>query len=124
MPSWSGVGKASPVSTTTSRPSYSRTVMFLPISPRPPRGRTRSVLLKSDLAQQTLALEHRADGRGLVLVALDQWKAAAADGDAEQVHAGLDRHRQRRDRERVENVHDLLLKRRPIGGLVDHPAHL
>src|SRR5436853_494238 len=31
-----------PVSTTTMLPSYSTTVMFLPISPSPPSGRTRS----------------------------------------------------------------------------------
>src|SRR2546423_4873724 len=36
------VGNISPVSTTTIRPSYSTTVMFLPISPSPPSGRTRS----------------------------------------------------------------------------------
>src|SRR6266581_4516000 len=42
MPTISGVGKRSPTSTTTIRPSYSTTVMFLPISPSPPRGSTRS----------------------------------------------------------------------------------
>src|ERR1700744_5565961 len=45
MPCISAVGNIRPVSTTTMRPSYSMTVMFLPISPRPPRGSTRRVLL-------------------------------------------------------------------------------
>src|SRR3954449_11973207 len=40
MPIMSAVGKRSPTSTTTMRPSYSTTVMFLPISPSPPSGRT------------------------------------------------------------------------------------
>src|SRR5436305_4878094 len=39
------VGNRSPVSTTTIRPSYSTTVMFLPISPTPPSGRTRRGLV-------------------------------------------------------------------------------
>ena len=45
MPSISAVGKRRPTSTTTMRPSYSTTVMFLPISPSPPSGRTRRVPL-------------------------------------------------------------------------------
>ena len=45
MPCISAVGNINPVSTITMRPSYSTTVMFLPISPRPPRGSTRRVLL-------------------------------------------------------------------------------
>ena len=45
MPIMSAVGKRRPQSTTTIRPSYSTTVMFLPISPTPPSGRTRSVPL-------------------------------------------------------------------------------
>ena len=43
MPIISAVGKRRPQSTTTIRPSYSTTVMFLPISPTPPSGRTRSL---------------------------------------------------------------------------------
>ena len=42
MPSISGVGNLRPVSTTTILPSYSTTVMFLPISPSPPSGMMRS----------------------------------------------------------------------------------
>src|SRR6476661_8557776 len=86
MPSWSGVGNARPVSTTIIRPSYSRTVMFLPISPNPPRGRTRSVPLKPRSATRDV--------------------------------------RERRDRERVHDVHDVLLDRAAVLGLVDDPAHL
>jgi hypothetical protein len=37
------VGNRTPQSITTIRPSYSITDMFLPISPSPPSGRTRSV---------------------------------------------------------------------------------
>ncbi len=43
MPSISAVGNISPVSTTTILPPYSITVMFLPISPKPPSGNTRSL---------------------------------------------------------------------------------
>ncbi len=42
MPSISAVGNITPVSTITIRPSISTAVMFLPISPSPPRGRIRS----------------------------------------------------------------------------------
>src|SRR5258707_332837 len=110
---------------TTMRPSYSSTVMFLPISPSPPRGSTRRTPLtsSSNLAQQALPLEHRANGRDLVLVAVHQRQAAAADVHAEQVQAGLDAHRQRRDRERAEDVLDLRVDGRAALGLVDHPAH-
>src|SRR3954469_17416982 len=73
IPSWSGVGNISPVSTTTIAPSYSTTVMFLPISPRPPSGSTRRVpLMRSNRAQEPVALEHRADLRLLVLARLDE----------------------------------------------------
>src|SRR6202008_296895 len=69
------VGKRSPVSTTTIRPSYSTTVMFLPISPRPPSGRTRSVSVAPDCLQQTVAFEHRADPVELGVVELDVGQA-------------------------------------------------
>ena len=45
MPSWSGTRNRRPVSTTTIRPPYSTTVMFLPIT-RPPSGRMRSMAAK------------------------------------------------------------------------------
>src|SRR6476620_2685986 len=45
IPRISPVGNISPVRTTTIRPSCSTTVMFFPISPRPPRGRILSGLL-------------------------------------------------------------------------------
>src|SRR2546423_11114964 len=69
IPSWSGVGNISPVSTTTIAPPYSTTVMFLPISPRPPSGRTRRTpLTSSNRAEEPVPLEHRAD-LGLLLLA-------------------------------------------------------
>jgi hypothetical protein len=76
MPSWSGAGKRRPVSTTTMRPSYSITSMFLPISPRPPSGRTRRVALKTagpmggsslDALEEAVCLQCRADLALLVL---------------------------------------------------------
>src|SRR3954447_10371205 len=67
IPSWSGVGNISPVSTTTIRSSYSTTIMFLPISPSPPSGRTRRALKWLYRGQQPVALERRAD-RGLLLL--------------------------------------------------------
>src|SRR5438067_204232 len=124
MPSCSGVGNASPVSITTIRPSYSSTVMFLPISPSPPRGRTRRVPLTLDLAQQALALEHRANGRDLAVVALDQRQPAAADLVAQELERGLRRHRERGGPERLEDVLQLLVDRPAIVGLVDHAAQL
>src|ERR687893_668194 len=97
MPIISGVGKRRPVSTTTIRPSYSTTVMFLPISPTPPSGRTRSLppltmpppecpvcALRSwaaagrarsrggDPGQQPVLGQHVVDRRALGVVALDQ----------------------------------------------------
>src|SRR5215468_9632538 len=41
-PGWSGSGNSTPQSTTSSRPAYSNTVMFRPISPRPPSPTMRS----------------------------------------------------------------------------------
>ena len=65
MPSISAVGNISPVSTITIRPSCSTTVMFLPISPSPPRGRIRSAgaQARPRSRQQAVRLERRADGR-------------------------------------------------------------
>src|SRR3954454_13777283 len=95
MPIISAVGKRRPTSTTMIRSSYSTTVMFLPISPRPPRGRTRSGPLNVDSEssccsdEQPAVLQHRADRRGLVLVGLDVRQAWHADGVAEQVQRSL-----------------------------------
>src|SRR5215510_5490949 len=46
-PGWSGSGNSTPQSTTSSRLAYSNTVMFRPISPRPPRPTMRSPRLGS-----------------------------------------------------------------------------
>src|ERR671916_700398 len=75
-PGISAVGKRRPQSTTTIRSSYSKTVMFLPISPSPPSGRTRSVPL--------LALR---------LVERDERKPRPAHAVAAQLERRLDDHR-------------------------------
>src|SRR3712207_433792 len=116
MPSCSGVGNMSPVSTTTIRPSYSTTVMFLPISPRPPSGRTRRVPLTpaprgaaSNRAQQAVALEHDADLRGLLGRRLDQRQPEAPHVVTEHPDGGLDRDRVDRDRHRGPDVLERLV---------------
>src|SRR2546423_13970024 len=83
IPSWSGVGNISPVSTTTIAPPYSTTIMFLPISPSPPSGRTRRTPLMSDGAQQPVALEHGADRGPLLLARLHDRQAQPAHVVAE-----------------------------------------
>ena len=73
MPTISGVGNRRPRSTTTIRPSYSTTVMFLPISPSPPSGRTRSLPLKR--VPRRPGQRRVAHDPDLGLVALDQREA-------------------------------------------------
>src|SRR5512132_685040 len=118
MPTISAVGKRRPTSTTTMRSSYSKTVMFLPISPSPPRGRTRSLefaILGSGGLQQPVALEHHADGGLLVLVGLDERQAQPADAVAEHVQRGLHRDRVGGDAHRLP---DVLQARIDVGALV------
>ena len=81
MPSISGVGNISPVSTTTILPSYSTTVMFLPISPRPAE-RQHSQLRRHRLGDHRDAdsLERLTDRRALLGVGLDQRQPQAAAG--------------------------------------------
>src|SRR3972149_5859642 len=55
-PSISSSGNISPASTMIRSSPSSKTVMFLPISPRPPRGITRSL---SAMLQETHLLRHR-----------------------------------------------------------------
>src|SRR5450755_4884319 len=96
------VGKRSPVSTTTIRPPYSTTVMFLPISPSPPSGRTRSfpVLTSSGCRREhAVTLEHVAHGGRLPLVELDVREPRAADSEPQQVQRRLDAAGQRGDRQ-------------------------
>src|SRR3977135_291441 len=102
MPTISWVGKRRPTSTTTMRPSYSTTVMFLPISPRPPSGRTRRTPLTrlssgGRAREHAVALEHRAHGVQLLLVELDVWEAWLADRDPDHAEGGLQRGGQRGD---------------------------
>src|SRR3954452_22678468 len=102
MPIISAVGKRRPTSTTRIRSSISTTVMFLPISPSPPRGRTRkevtpclrpggaltaSPVLRaaSCCAQHSMALEGGAHHRGPLLVGVDQGQAHVAAAQAEQL---------------------------------------
>src|SRR5919107_1636067 len=129
MPTISAVGKRSPTSTTTIRSSYSTTVMFLPISPSPPRGRTRNGPLNSDPgssrgSDQAAPGEHLADRRQLVLVGLDVGKARGADVVAEQLQRRLRGDRRRRDAQRGEDRQQALVDRRPLARLVDHAPHL
>src|SRR6476646_4243692 len=128
MPTISAVGKRSPTSTTTMLPSYSRTIMFLPISPSPPSGRTRSVELTGRLRvcglQEAVVLECAADRGLLGLVGLDEREPQAADPVAQQVQRGLDGDRVRRDGHGVEDAAKRRVDRAALVGLVDHPAHL
>src|SRR3954451_3426863 len=104
--SGSGGENISPLSTTTIDPSYSTTVMFLPISPRPPSGRTRR--LTSDGAQQALPLEHRATRRLLVVARLDERQPQPAHVVAEHVQRRLERDRAGGQRhKRVDHLGDL-----------------
>src|SRR3954454_920775 len=129
MPTISAVGKRSPTSTTTMLSSYSRTIMFLPISPSPPSGRTRSDgAISGPLCmrrlQQAVALQRAPDRRLLVLVGLDQRQAQATDAVTEQVERRLHRDRVRRDRHRLVDAAQRAVDPRALAGLVDHAAHL
>src|SRR3712207_467516 len=92
------------------RSSYSRTIMFLPLSPSPPSGRTRNAP-EANLGlrglQQAVALEDRADRRLLVLVGLDERESQPAHPVAEHVQGGLDGDRVRRDAHRRPHVLEL-----------------
>ena len=92
MPIISAVGNRRPQSTTTIRPSYSTTVMFLPISPTPPSGRTRSV--RAHAAVTPASRPWRAStswiARALGLVALHQRQAQRPGVMAEHLQRGLD----------------------------------
>src|SRR3954452_2269416 len=112
MPSISAVGNIRPVSTTTIRPSYSTTVMFLPISPSPPRGRIFRAPLtwptsprrSPGYCQDVRRLERRADLRALLVGGLHERQAGGLGIDhAHHPQRSLDHGRRRpADRGRVE----------------------
>src|SRR2546422_427322 len=98
MPSISEVGNISPVSTTTMRPSYSTTIMFFPISPRPPSGRIRSVppfatnyRPSGSRGNQPVPLEHRAHLCLLFVRDFDQWETQPPDLEPEHVECRFHR---------------------------------
>src|ERR1044072_818488 len=95
MPSMSAVGNRRPTLSTTMRSSYSTTVMFLPISPSPPRGRTRSFDAPTTRARA-----------------------------AEHVRAGVEADRVGGDAERVVDVLERRVDLGAALGLGDHAAHL
>src|SRR5829696_3008543 len=114
MPSISAVGNISPVSTTTILPPYSITVMFLPISPSPPRGRTRSFELFIRL--QPGALEGVPHGLALVVVGGDERQAQPFGGNQAA-------HPQRSlDRDRVDG--EALVERPQAGVDLPHPLQV
>ena len=93
MPCISALGKVSPASISTSSPSASNTVMFLPTSPSPPSGMifTASRMLTRPQSQQAGSSRVACDGCGLLLVGLDQRQPHAAHVMAEQVQRRLQR---------------------------------
>src|SRR5687768_7321384 len=89
-------GKVRPQSTTTMSSPHSMTEMFLPISPIPPSGITRTTgLFEFAFApsrmgrHQLVAFQHRADAFLLHAGGLDQWHARYADLEPEQLHRRL-----------------------------------
>src|SRR4051795_2321524 len=106
------VGNISPVSTTTIRPSCSTAVMFLPISPSPPSGRTLSRAVKRrrprpapgatscDVPlcraagdEEALALERGPHRGALVLAGRDHRQTHMTFHYAQHLQRGLDRNR-------------------------------
>src|SRR5215216_1012776 len=138
MPSWSGAGNISPVSTTTIRPPYSTTIMFLPISPSPPSGRTRSVIAhaagdarcaafafrSSHRGEQVVTLERLADHRPLLVRGLHERQPHRAHVLPNHVESRLHRDRVRRDEHRLVEVAEAILDLVAALGLVDDPSHL
>src|SRR3990170_4519737 len=106
-PSISASGNMRPASTTMRSSAYSKTIMFLPISPRPPRGMTRSLpLLISDSEETSLGDD--GDGGALGLPARlvqDGWELQEVGLDDATEGALVERRR------RVVHGHD------------DHAAH-
>ena len=125
-PSWSGAGKRRPVSTTTIRPSYSTTVMFLPISPSPPRGRTRSFLLMaSDRFRAVRGARARSAAPRRSRLGLDQRqpRAARRRGPSSLSAAFTDAASGATHSASYSGLSDVLDLRAALG-LVDHAPHL
>src|SRR5215216_4659523 len=99
------------------RPSYSITVMFLPISPRPPRGSTRNLLGTSySLSSKVWCLtgyryaggiEAGLDGGSLLGVGGYQGKSQSVLAQAHHLQGGLQRDRVGGDRGRLVRRGDL-----------------
>src|SRR3954471_8296249 len=152
MPIISAVGKRSPQSTTTSLPSYSTTLRFLPISPTPPSGSTRMAPLiasrpgespsgrllpatrarsasrrrspRVDLLQQPVASQRGADVLALGVVALHEREPERARVVAEHAQRRLDGRRAGGDEHRRVDLLQRRVELRARLGLLVHPAHL
>ena len=92
MPSWSGVGNTSPVSTTTIRPSYSSDRHVLADLPQSAQGENAQRAAQTALSNPRRS-RAAADLRDLVLVHSTSGSRNAADLDAEQVQTRLHGHR-------------------------------
>src|SRR5205085_9905162 len=133
MPSISVVGNRSPVSTTTSRPSYSMTVMFLPISPRPPSGRTLRASVTLELCnrfsrarrlKQPVTLEHLAHRCELVCVEFDVRQPRRTDIEPHQLQSRLHGGGERGDGEIAVGVLERGVDLPAAPGLVNHAMHV
>src|SRR5918911_280649 len=117
MPSWSGAGNINPVSTTTIRPPYSTTIMFLPISPSPPSGRTLSApsLKPSSTGRGAPRRRARPPAR--------HRRPRRADVMAQHLHRGLDRDRVGGHEHGLVEIPQAVLDLLPVVRLVDDAAH-
>src|SRR4051812_16502485 len=109
------------------RPSYSITVMFLPISPRPPRGSTRSLLGTSCCSlslsvvltgyRDTGGVETGLDGGPLLGVGGYQGESKSVRAEAEHLQCGLERNR-------VGGDGEALVERRQLGVELARPIEV
>ena len=109
-----------------SRPSYSTTVMFLPISPSPPSGRTRSLPLLTWRRPRAArgARAWRGPRPPPPRTASTSGSRRPAHADAHHVQRGLRADRVGGDEQRLVDVLQRGVDLRPVVGLVDHAAHL
>src|SRR6476661_2085661 len=108
-PGWWSSGNSTPQSTTSSRPSYSKTVMLRPTSPRPPRGMTRRPLAGSGpgadssgcgrlmqtlLGEDSGGLQHGAEvGHEGLVCGHEREPDVAVGKHTQELERGLGRHR-------------------------------